>query len=352
MKKTVFLLLALLPIMVFGQKAKIQFEETSHHFGTINENDGRVSYIFTYKNVGEAPLILTQVKAGCGCTTPEWNRQPVLPGASGNIKVSFDPRNRPGAFIKGITVNSNAENPVLTLTIRGNVSRKAVSPYANYKLAVGPVRLATDNINLGNITHTQTIEKNIEIINSGNHPASVQVSSTSPALTVSATQPTLKPGQKGKILITYQASAKNDWGFISDQIKVTVNEKIEGHVVVTAKILDDFTAYKNDFTKAPVAHFTEQSIHLENLQPNTTQNHEFFIQNTGKSDLQIRKLITSDENISINVAKTTIKPGKKAKATVSFKTGNQPKIIKIIRFILNDPQHPEVIFKVTGNIQK
>lgn len=352
MKKTVFLFLALLPLIVYGQKAKIQFEKPSHHFGTINENDGKVSHIFTYKNTGAAPLILTQVKAGCGCTTPEWNRQPVLPGESGNIKVSFDPRNRPGAFTKGITVNSNAENPVMTLIIRGNVTPKPAKAYDKYKIAIGPVRLINNNLNLGNITNTQTLEKNIDIINNGNQPASVQVSSPSPAITVSVTQPTLAKGQKAKILITYNASAKNDWGFVSDQIEVKVNEKIEGHIVVTAKITEDFTAYNNDFSKAPVAHFTETSLNLDNLQPNSTQNHEFFIQNMGKSDLQIRKLVPSDENISINVAKTTIKPGKKAKATISFKIGNQPKIIKMIRFILNDPRQPEVIFKVTGNIQK
>ena len=129
MKKLIFVFAVLIPYFVFGQKAKIEFQETSFNFGSIQEADGKAVHVFHFKNTGDSPLILTNVRAGCGCTTPEWNRQPIAPGESGNIKVSYDPRNRPGSFTKSITVNSNAANSVVSLTIRGNVTRKPASPY-------------------------------------------------------------------------------------------------------------------------------------------------------------------------------------------------------------------------------
>lgn len=85
---------------------------------------------------------------------------------------------------------------------------------------------------------------------------------------------------------------------------------------------------------------------------NATQTHEFFVQNTGKSDLIIRKLKPSDESISISTAKSTIKPGKKTKALVTIRTDEREgKKIKIIQFTTNDPKNPVAIYKVNVNVK-
>ena len=67
---------------------KITFDKEQHDFGKVNEGDGAVSYDFTFKNTGTAPLIIQDVKTTCGCTTPEWTKQPIRPGATGFIKVT------------------------------------------------------------------------------------------------------------------------------------------------------------------------------------------------------------------------------------------------------------------------
>lgn len=349
MKKIVFLLLALIPLLTYGQKGKMEFEKTSHNFGTINENDGKVSHVFTFKNTGTGPIILTQVRAGCGCTTPEWNRQPVAPGETGNIKVSFDPRHRPGVFTKGITVNSNAENSVLTLTIRGNVSRKK-GPYDEYKFPVGALRLTNSSVNFGIIKNTEQREKQIGIINTSSAPLNVSLISNSPAITATVVPATLNKNQKGTITIAYDAAAKGDWDFVTDKIQLKVNDKEMTIIGVSAHINEDFSSNKDQADKAPIASFSEKEIVLSGLTKDNSQTHEFTIQNTGKTDLIIRKIITSDENISVNVAKNTIRPGKKAKATVTLKTTNAPKILKIVKFILNDPKNPVVTYKISGDV--
>ena len=98
----------------------IEFENTSYDFGQVKEGE-IVEHIFKFKNTGEAPVILAQVSASCGCTTPDYTREPVLPGKEGQIKVSFDSKGQVGNQQKIVTIISNAENRVTTVQIKGIV---------------------------------------------------------------------------------------------------------------------------------------------------------------------------------------------------------------------------------------
>lgn len=349
MKKLVFLLAVLLPCWVFGQKATIEFEKTSYNFGTISESGGKVMYDFIFKNTGTVPLILTNVRTGCGCTTSEWDRQPIAPGASGSIKVYFDPRNRPGAFIKSIAVNSNASNPVVSLTVRGKVSRKAASPYDNYKFTLGTLKITDNHLNVGSLLNTQLTNKNLELVNSGSQPITLTVNSSTPAITVLSCPSTLQKGERGTLQIQYDPQKKNDWGFVKDQLDIMVNNQNKGTIKVYANITEDFSACNPE--TAPEITFSETETILEDLAPNTTYTHNFYIQNNGKSELLIRKLTPSDPNITASAVKETVKPGKKVKVTITFKTDDRKKMVKIIQFITNDPQNPIVNYKLTGNLK-
>lgn len=100
----------------------LSFEKTTHDYGTINQgSDGGCEFVF--KNTGKTPLILTSVRASCGCTVPSWTNEPVQPGKTGSIKVSYNTQ-IVGNFSKTITVNSNAKNSELFLVIKGTVQQK------------------------------------------------------------------------------------------------------------------------------------------------------------------------------------------------------------------------------------
>jgi hypothetical protein len=100
----------------------IIFLSIVHDYGTIVQgSDGSCEFRFT--NKGKAPIVLNDVKASCGCTTPEWTRTPVAPGEKGIIKVTYN-TNNVGAFGKSITFISNAKNSPVVLTIKGNVTPK------------------------------------------------------------------------------------------------------------------------------------------------------------------------------------------------------------------------------------
>ncbi len=99
-----------------------EFEQESHDFGEIPEGP-KVSYEFKFTNVGKEPLIIKHVKASCGCTTPEWPKEPIMPGEESTIKAVYNTSKRPGPFNKSITITSNAYTPTKRLFIKGKVDR-------------------------------------------------------------------------------------------------------------------------------------------------------------------------------------------------------------------------------------
>ncbi|MCO5260771.1 MAG: DUF1573 domain-containing protein [Crocinitomicaceae bacterium] len=99
---------------------KIEFKKDVHDYGNIKyAADGTCS--FEFKNTGNAPLIISNAKGSCGCTVPEWPKEPINPGKTGVIKVKYDTK-RPGAINKSVTLTSNAVNePTKILRIKGEV---------------------------------------------------------------------------------------------------------------------------------------------------------------------------------------------------------------------------------------
>ncbi|MBN1597908.1 MAG: DUF1573 domain-containing protein [Bacteroidales bacterium] len=102
---------------VFGPG--IEFSETEHDFGTI-EYDGDATIDFVFKNTGTEPLILSNVRSSCGCTVPQWPREPINPGQDSAIKVKYNTK-RVGTFSKSVTVYSNAQEAPIILRIKGKV---------------------------------------------------------------------------------------------------------------------------------------------------------------------------------------------------------------------------------------
>lgn len=101
----------------------MSFEEDKHDFGDIHQGD-KVEHVFEFENTGNEPLIITNVQTTCGCTAPEWPRDPVAPGQSGKIKVVFNSTGKMGRQNKVITVVSNASSPLNRVTIVTNVLPK------------------------------------------------------------------------------------------------------------------------------------------------------------------------------------------------------------------------------------
>ncbi len=125
---SLFVAIILSTISAFaGDGAKAEFAEKSHDFGIVKEEKGKVSHEFTFKNTGDKPLVIISATASCGCTMPDYPKEPIKPGKSGKIKVTYNPSGRPGAFDKSIKVRINGsdkKSSKITLKITGTVVPK------------------------------------------------------------------------------------------------------------------------------------------------------------------------------------------------------------------------------------
>lgn len=104
-----------------GGGPQIDFSETEYDFGEMSPGDEAVHY-FVYSNTGDAPIVIVNVRASCGCMASEWTKKPVEAGKRDSIRVEYNTKIK-GAFNKTITVQSNAVSSSVDLRIRGNVTK-------------------------------------------------------------------------------------------------------------------------------------------------------------------------------------------------------------------------------------
>ncbi len=130
MKKILLLLIVLIPLCIVAapkdnaekKEPAVTLDAKSHGFGTIRENGGPVSCEFKITNTGTAPLVIISATAQCGCTRPSFTTEPIKPGKSGKIRVTYLPKGRPGEFSKNVRVRTNApKSKKITLRIAGTV---------------------------------------------------------------------------------------------------------------------------------------------------------------------------------------------------------------------------------------
>lgn len=119
MKKVLVVAMIAFVSFAANAQAKISFKSETIDYGKV-EKGGDGVRIFEFTNIGDAPLIISDVKSSCGCTVPSKPKDPVAPGASAEIKVKYDTK-RVGPIRKTVTVYSNADEPVKALKIKGQV---------------------------------------------------------------------------------------------------------------------------------------------------------------------------------------------------------------------------------------
>ena len=112
------------PAAPAGPTTTMTFEETEFDFGTVNEGE-KVSHTYTFTNEGDEPLILSNAKGSCGCTVPSWPREPIAPGATGEITVEFNSKNKKGKRNQKVTITANTNPPQSFIYLKGDVTPSA-----------------------------------------------------------------------------------------------------------------------------------------------------------------------------------------------------------------------------------
>ncbi len=118
------------PAAPAGPTTTVEFSETEFDFGTIDSGE-KVNHVYKFTNTGSEPLIISNAKGSCGCTVPSWPKEPIAPGATGEIAVQFDSKNKSGKQSKRVTITANTDPVQTFLTIKGEVTKvDAAAPAA------------------------------------------------------------------------------------------------------------------------------------------------------------------------------------------------------------------------------
>lgn len=337
-------------------KAEIVFETIEHDFGKIKEDAGPADFNFNFKNPGTVPLVISAVNASCGCTTPEWSKEPILPGKSGFIKVSYNPAGRPGSFNKTVTVVANTPAGSQILKISGDVVPKTLTVAQQYPIELGKIRMLNNNLSLVRIKNNEQKTDSLKFINTSGSKVQIGFKGVPAHLTVKAVPANVEPNATGYFIVTFDGSKIPELGFQMSRVYLTFNgeENYNYGVNVSATVEEDFSKLsKNELQNAPVIDFNQRVFDFGEIKEGKKVEYAFKILNKGKSDLQIRSVKASCGCTAANPTTNVIKPGTDTDLKVIFdsngKLGLQNKTITIIS---NDPNQSTTILRISGNVTK
>lgn len=358
MKKIVFVIVVLAvsaaSVMAQHSKANLAFDETIYDFGEIQESEGKVEHVFEFKNTGGQPVVLQNVKASCGCTTPEWTKQPIPPGGAGEVKATFNPSNRPGNFNKTITVQSSAQNATVVLRITGKVLPREKTVEDIYPRNMDYIRLESSHIPFTKMTPDQKKTEQIKIISTSTEPVKISFQNVPKHVTIKAEPEVLQPNEEGVIVATYDAAAKSDWGFVTDNVFLNFNDKrdYQNRITLSASIEEDFDSWSSaQLANAPIVEFEEKTWNFGEISQGDRVKHEFVVKNDGKTNLIIRKVKASCGCTAIKPSKTVLEPGEATTIVAEFnsagKSGRQNKSVTVVT---NDPKSTTILLRITGDV--
>jgi hypothetical protein len=339
-------------IVLFAQP-KIDFKKVEYDFGSIKEDVGLATTTFEFKNTGNQPLILNSVKATCGCTTPEWTQEPVAPGKSGTIKVSYNPKNRPGAFTKNVNVYSNAEPSVTVLTIKGKVEPRTLSLEEQYPREMGPIRWKSNYLSLGSMLSAEEKTDTLTYYNPTEKEVALGVYRAPGHLTITFDPQKVPAGKTGKMIVKYDSKKRNAFGYVSDRIYLEVDGVRDNNfsIGVSVTLNEDFSKMTDEEkANAPVAVIENNVFDFGSVREGNNVVHSFKLTNNGKSDLLIRNVKASCGCTAVK-NENLVKPGQTTEIKVDFNSkGKKGRQNKSVTVITNDPANSTLVLRIMGNV--
>lgn len=352
----VFIIFLGFSLMAQERATQIKFTATTHNFGVIKEEGGLVSSNFEFTNIGNAPLIITNVLSSCGCTVSEWPKEPILPGAKGMIKASYNPKGRPGPFNQSITIYSNASASGDVITLRGQVRPREKTVEEIYRRKIGEMGVANSHLSFGKVFNDQTKVDTLKVYNFSEEPLKVSFENIPKHVSVLNMPDKIDSKATGSIAFSFDASKVIDWGFVIDRIKLKINgENLQGNIIsLSANIEEDFSKLtEKELAKAPKINFLQVQKDFGNVQEGEVIEHDFVFTNIGKSDLIIRKIKASCGCTTVAPKESIIKPGQQSSLSASFRTsGFSGRQSKTITVITNDPVKSTMVLRLSGTVTK
>ena len=341
----------------------IRFDKKVHDFGDVLIAEGPVSCIFTFTNIGSQPIVVHNVISSCGCTTPEWTREPVRPGGTGTIQATFSNDQGPYPFDKTLTVyvgvgRSSLDKPVL-LRLRGVSHEKKKDLDEVFTSKIGPLGLRKTQTSIGYIDQGVLKSDQMQVANLSKSELAVEVASATPGLTVTVTPNPIPARSMARLNYVVDPSRMGGtyWGKQQFDVTFRLNGKTYADKMsVTGVIKDHF----DDMTKAQIEQaaipvIDRSYFEFGQVKKGATVSATFSIRNKGKSPLVIHQIEGQAGASTIQTTlPLTIKPGGKADVKVRFNTASLDytgEVIEVLTVITNAPSKPILNLFITGNVE-
>ena len=333
----------------------IEFNKLVHDFGDISLSSGKHSYTFTFKNTGKQPLVIQTVISSCGCTTPVWTRNPVKPGESGKIDVTFLNDQGPYPFDKSLTVYVSGLNRPMILRIKGVVHEKPKSLSQLFPKKIGNLSFRNNLLDLGQIAQGDSKSDIIAVANTSSNSLKIEFEGLPAGLTISASPQIISPGKKGELKITLNTRAQKQWGTVKYNTYLVLNgKKVSSEAInIQARILENFSNLtKEEIDQAPLPMANNSAVNFGSVKAGTEVSKTFELKNLGRKVLQLYKYDSNLDGVTVKHP-AAINPGATAKIEIKAKTeGHTGDIIFQITFITNSPSRPVINLLLSGNVTR
>ncbi|MDR2763901.1 MAG: DUF1573 domain-containing protein [Tannerella sp.] len=327
--------------------------ESTYDFGLIEEETGFASHVFLVKNTGNAPLFITHVQSSCGCTEPQWTKEPIAPDKTGNVVITFDPVNRPGPFQKNVTIFTNDGRPRLRVTIKGDVVPRRANLQRAFHDTIGTVQLERKAFLFYTVRPGAEVKQEIWIRNFANEDVTLSLDNVPEYLRLEAPE-VLKSGKAERFKITLDASKLPDKrGHVLNHIMWKAvsasGATVKQAVPLSMNFVDDFSRLTAEGkANAPAIQFSNTRLEFGKLKKsgffswgNKSVSQQIIITNEGKSDLTLHSVGSDDERVQITMAKKTLHAGESiAMNVILFPKTVEGQLATDVYLVCNDPNGP------------
>ncbi len=339
-------------LSVLTLRAEVLWLETINDFGIIKEDDGKVACRFRFVNTSDEPVSILSSRASCGCTVPEYPHQSIQPGDTATINVTYNPAGRPGNFNKIVKIKLSDDSPTTSLKVSGTVVANDKTLRSRYPVDASPLKLRTAMLPFGEVSTLKSKAIFFEVYNASTDSVTPQWLDLPPYLRASIVSPVIPPGEQAAYALTLNPNKTENYGLFVDSIMLLPAPDAQPVAIdVVATIVEDFSHLSDaQLRNAPVAKLSTATIDMGQISPDTAINTSFSLSNESKDTLKIRRVYSSNPNLSIKVDKTNLKKGKSTKIHLSIHTSTLPsELLDVyVTIITNDPDNPQQTVRLVG----
>lgn len=349
MKRYLFALVALCATITLSAQRQqttsaLLFEESVWDFGRFDEAGGSVSHTFKFKNTSTTPVVIERVVTSCGCTTPEYSRQPVRPGQESQITITYDPDGRPGRFSRDVNIITGGGKSRNTITIKGVVNPRPRTIADDYAYDFGHgLRGSTSHKGFGYVAQGTAKSVVVDIANESESAIVLGYSWEAQSGLLSVVLPErLEAQERAQMTLTYDLTAQEHYGELSDRLRLTVNGK--SSIIALSASGTGIDKFPDSIRGVDVASFglSPAFYNFGRVSRDMELTATITIVNQGDADLIIRS-VEPRKHISTDLKEGTVVPARgehKFQVRLVLDENDGGDVFGTLTIVANDPERP------------